>query len=286
MSSAPEKDVSAWWSNNPQTYGDLHGKPRFGGDVSEFGNTAFFDAADREFFTWNATLENKVPFDRIFPYERYRGMRVLEIGCGMGCMASLWARQGGQVTAVDLAPFSVEMTTKRFALMGLTGTILQADGRALPFDDGEFDYVYSWGVLHHSPDLAQSLREMMRVLKRGGEFGLMLYYRHSLFYIWRILYREGFVHNESDFLDPIALSSRYTDASEAEGNPHTWPVTRSELRGMLAPYANDLKFCGVGTETDHMLNLMLGYGRFLPRWVLEPWERRWSWSLFSSGIRN
>src|SRR4029079_3129869 len=101
-----------------------------------------------------------------------------------------------QVTAVDLAPFSVEMTRRRFSIMGLTGTIMQADGRTLPFEPGEFDYVYSWGVLHHSPDLANSLREMMRVLRTGGEFGLMLYHRRSLFYLWRILYREGFVHAE------------------------------------------------------------------------------------------
>jgi len=287
MSTEKTKDVSDWWSSNPQTYGDLHGKPLYGGERDAFGEAEFFENADRTMFEWNRGLGEKEPFDRLFPYERYRGKRVLEIGCGMGAMASLWARHGANVTAVDLAPFSIETTRRRFAMMGLSGNIMQSDGRSLPFADGEFDYVYSWGVLHHSPDLAQSMREMMRVLKRGGEFGLMLYHRRSLFYIWRILYREGFVHNERCFVDPVALSSRYTDASEAEGNPHTWPVTRAELRGMLGPYTVNLGFRVLGEEVNHILNMMLpGLERVLPAWAVKPWAARLGWSLWSFGVRT
>ena len=284
----PEKagEVGSWWSSNPQTYGDLHGQSRYGGKEKSFGGKAFFEDADRKMFSLNRRLGRKEPFDLIFPYERYRGKSVLEIGCGMGAMASLWARQGARVTAVDLAPFSVEMTQRRFSVMGLEGDIRKADGRTLPFTDGEFDYAYSWGVLHHSPDLAQSLREMMRVVKPGGEFGLMLYHRHSLFYFWRMRYREGFLHLESDFLDPVALSSRYTDGAEAEGNPHTWPVSRAEVVAMLGPYAADLGFRVLGDEVNTMLDLMLpGYGRLMPRWVLQPWTRRWGWSLWCHGQR-
>lgn len=281
------KDVSEWWSTNPQTYGDRHGAPLYGDQRDSFGDAQFFEHADRTFLGWCKTLHDKVPFDSIFPYGAYRGKRVLEIGCGMGAMASLWAKQGAEVTAVDLAPFSVEMTRRRFSMMGLAGKIVEGDGRVLPFEDGEFDYVYSWGVLHHSPDLAKSLREMMRVLRVGGEFGLMLYHRRSFFYLWRILYREGFVHSERSFLDPVALSSRYTDASEAEGNPHTWPVTRSELRGMLGPYTSDLQFRVLGEEVGDMLSMMLpGLDRVLPRWALKPWAERLGWSLWSFGVRG
>ena len=280
-------EVGDWWSQNPQSYGDRHGEARHAGDRSTHGDAAYFERADRSFFEWNQPLHRDFPFDRLFPYEHYAGKRVLEIGCGMGAMASLWARRGAQVTAVDLAPFSVEMTRRRFAASGLEGEIVQADGRTLPFDDGEFDYVYSWGVLHHSPHLSESLRQMMRVLKPGGEFGLMLYHRHSLFYLWRILYREGLVHGEARFLDPVALASRYTDASEAEGNPHTWPVTRDEVRAFLGPYSNDIRFRVLGTETPDILALMLpGLDRLVPAWALKPWARRLGWSLWSQGVRG
>jgi len=281
------REVSDWWSSNPQTYGDLHGKGLHAGLQSNVGDAEFFEHADRTFLGWNRHLHDKQPFDRLFPYGRFRDKRVLEIGCGMGAMAALWAARGAEVTAVDLAPFSVETTRRRFSMMGLQGTVIEADARMLPFADGEFDYVYSWGVLHHSPELARSLREMMRVLRRDGEFGLMLYHRRSLFYAWRIRYREGFIHNESDFLDPVMLASRYTDASEAEGNPHTWPVTRSELRRVLGLYCSDIRFRVLGSEINHILDMMLpGLGRFMPQWALKPWARRFGWSLWSFGTRG
>src|SRR2546425_890045 len=49
----------------------------------------------------------------------------------------------------------------------------------LPFDDGTFDRVYSWGVLHHTPDTARAVREAVRVLAPGGRLCVMLYARHS-----------------------------------------------------------------------------------------------------------
>ena len=282
------RDVSQWWSGNPQTYGDLHGKALYegAGTSAPVPTQAFFDEADRNFFEWNRPLHADRPFDRLFPYDRFRGKRVLEIGCGMGAMASLWAKNGALVTAVDLAPFSAKMTRSRFELAGLEGDIREADGRTLPFDTGSFDYVYSWGVLHHSPDLGRSLREMLRVLKPGGEFGLMLYHRRSFLYWWRILYREGFVHDERNFLDPVELSSRYTDASEAEGNPHTWPVTRNEVRTIMAPFSSTLEFRVLGTEIGDTFGFMLPGLDRLPGWLVKPWARRFGWSLWCSGVRT
>jgi SAM-dependent methyltransferase len=279
-------EVGTWWSGKPQTYGDRHGAREYDGGQALVGDEVFFRKADETLFKWNEPLHAEFPFDRLFPYAEFTGKRVLEIGCGMGAMASLWAKQGAKVSAVDLAPFSVEMTRKRFALFGLEGNIQQADGRSLPFADGEFDYVYSWGVLHHSPNLSQSLREMMRVTRPGGQFGLMLYHRRSLFHLWRILYREGFVHNEAGFLDPVALTSRYTDATEAEGNPHTWPVTKAEVWAFLNPYTSGLRFRVLGTEVPDVLGFMLpGLGR-LPGWLIKPWARRLGWSLWSYGVRQ
>src|SRR5438876_4850820 len=133
MSAEESNSVGDWWSKNPQTYGDVHGQALYDGELHSKGDQAFFENADRVLFEWNHHLHDKEPFDRLFPFARFRAKRVLEIGCGMGAMASLWARQNADVTAVDLAPLSVEMSRRRFSLMGLHGRILEADGRTLPF---------------------------------------------------------------------------------------------------------------------------------------------------------
>lgn len=120
---------------------------------------------------------------RLIGFERYAGKRVLEIGCGLGTDLLQFARHGAQVTGIDLSPKSVSLTQQRFALEGRSGTFLVADAEALPFPEASFDVVYSFGVLHHTPDIEKAIAEIFRVLAPGGELILMLYHRHSL-HVW------------------------------------------------------------------------------------------------------
>jgi len=232
-------------------------------------------------------LHGRDPFDRLFPYGDFGpGSRVLEIGCGLGTMAMAWAKRGVDLTAVDLNPVSVAQTRRRFELFGLPGRIETMDARALELPDASFDYVYSWGVLHHSPALARSIAELFRVLRPGGRYGIMLYHRHSLLYGYLTRYLEGFLHDESRFLDPLGLASRYGDGARAEGNPHTWPVTRAEFRALLAPYSDDTTIRTLGTDLDSVLVFLLpGLGPLLPAWARKPWARRFGWSLWAEGTR-
>jgi SAM-dependent methyltransferase len=282
------REVQDWWRDNPMTYGAEHGRTQYSDGQYEMGSRDFFERLDREFYNWNHPLHGERPFDRLFPYQRFsRGTRVLEIGCGLGTMAMNWARNGAEMTAVDLNPTSIAQTRRRFDLMGLDGRIELMDGRHLDLPDAHFDYVYSWGVLHHSPDLGESLNEMMRVLKPGGEFGLMLYYRRSILHWYKTLYTEGFLHYENRFLGPLELASRYGDGARAEGNPHTWPVTKGELREMLGPWSRDLGFRVLGTDLDTAFHALLpGLGLFLPAWAKKPWARRFGWSLWAHGRKD
>jgi SAM-dependent methyltransferase len=275
-------DVERWWSEHPMTYGDVHGRA-----ADELGTPAFFASVDRRFLEWNRPLHGRRPFERLFPYDRHRAGRVLEVGCGMGTMASIWAREGARVTAVDLNPTAVEQTRRRFELLGLDADVIRADARELPFETGAFDYVWSWGVLHHSPDLARSLHELLRVVRTGGGYGVMLYHRHSLLHGYMTRYVEGFLHMERHFLDEVGLASRYGDAAREEGNPHTWPVTRPELRAMLAAAGGDGQIRVLGTDLDSVLRLVLpGLGDLWPTAAKKPWARRLGWSLWAHGQRR
>jgi ubiquinone/menaquinone biosynthesis C-methylase UbiE len=107
------------------------------------------------------------------------GKRVLEVGVGMGADFVRWLRSGAQASGVDLTHRSVAITHERIAKEGLAGDVQVADAETLPFNDGQFDIVYSWGVLHHTSNTQQALSEARRVLAPGGQLKLMLYHRHS-----------------------------------------------------------------------------------------------------------
>jgi SAM-dependent methyltransferase len=127
-------------------------------------------------------------------FEDAEGKRVLEIGIGAGSDFCEWCRHAAHATGVDLTEAAVALTRERLVLEGMAGaryTLLTADAEALPFSDETFDIVYSWGVLHHTPNTLQAYREVFRVLKPGGVMrtmiyhvpswtGLMLYLAHGL----------------------------------------------------------------------------------------------------------
>ncbi len=209
--------IRDWWAAYPMTYGAAHGQATYvtesgSTETLEFGTREFFERVDATFYSWNNVLHTEEGFfGKLFPYGRYEGKDVLEIGCGLGTMAMNWAQHGARVAAVDLNPVSVAQTARRFRHFALPGTILEMDARTLAFTREAFDYVYSWGVLHHSPELERSVHELFRVLRPGGGFGVMLYNRRSIFYLYLILYLQGYLHAESRFLNPLQLASRYTE---------------------------------------------------------------------------
>jgi SAM-dependent methyltransferase len=121
------------------------------------------------------------------------GLRVLEIGCGLGTDGAQFVKAGAYYTGIDLTEAAIELARKRFEVSGLTGELRVADAENLDFTDGSFDLVYSHGVLHHTPDTARAVREIHRVLKPGGRAIVMLYHRGSYNYRVgiRVLRRAG-----------------------------------------------------------------------------------------------
>jgi ubiquinone/menaquinone biosynthesis C-methylase UbiE len=112
-------------------------------------------------------------------FEGARGKRLLEIGVGLGTDFIRFVRAGAVATGIDLTEHAVELVRRRLELEGLEAEVRTADAEALPFVDASFDRVYSWGVLHHTPDTGKAIGEAIRVLRPGGEACVMLYARHS-----------------------------------------------------------------------------------------------------------
>lgn len=101
-------------------------------------------------------------------FAAWRDCDVLEIGLGLGADHERFALNGARMSGIDLTGRAVEITRKRFELKGLHSSLTVGDAEALPYEDASFDLVYSWGVIHHTPDTVKAASEILRVLRPGG----------------------------------------------------------------------------------------------------------------------
>jgi ubiquinone/menaquinone biosynthesis C-methylase UbiE len=96
--------------------------------------------------------------------------KILDAGCGYCYHTVRLARSGAKITAVDFSAIALAAARETVDRAGIKDqvTLRQADLTSLPFDDASFDYVVSWGVLMHIPQLEKALSQLARVLKPGG----------------------------------------------------------------------------------------------------------------------
>ena len=113
-------------------------------------------------------------------FKNSRGLKVLEIGLGIGADHEEFAKAGAILYGIDLTERAIALTMKRLSLKNLQSNLEVGDAENLPYQDNYFDIVYSWGVIHHSNDTQKSANEILRVLKPGGEFKIMIYHKWSL----------------------------------------------------------------------------------------------------------
>ena len=174
-----------WWEEHPMRY-DWNKKV----DYEEFSKE-FFQEVDKRFFNdAEAYLPySEIPFDPLIDFKKLKNCNVLEIGVGMGSHASLLAKHSGKFTGIDLTEYAINSTSRRFQVFNLNGNIIRMDAENLQFDDNTFDFVWSWGVIHHSSNTGKILKEIKRVLKTGGETVIMVYYKNY----WNYYFVSGFL---------------------------------------------------------------------------------------------
>lgn len=208
------------------------------------------------------------------------GLRVLEIGTGMGADYLEWLKSGAKATGVDLSAVSLDRARSRCKLAGYDPDLQVADAEHLPFPSGTFDLAYSYGVMHHSPDTHLCIQEARRVLKPGGKIKIMLYHHPSLtgMMLWL---RYGMFKGKS---------IRRTVYDHLE-SPGTKTFTKSEVGTMLAGF-EDISIRQVFSPGD--LLLIRPSARFqsliyriawklYPRKLVKKYGTRWGLFLLISG---
>ena len=234
--------------------------------------TRYGDALDRrEFFReiseTRYRLEPFIPTFADFPSAA--GKNILEIGVGAGADFSQWCQYAAKAEGVDLTEAAIALTNERLELLNTPTDrfhLQVADAEALPFPEDSFDIVYSWGVLHHTPDTETAFRDAYRVLAPGGELRCMIYHVRS-WTAWMLAGRRA-VRSRS-----LRMFSPRQAVFEDLESPGTKAYTVDEARDLV----NRVGF------SDFTISTRLGPGDLL---TIRPSERysgrgyRWVWKLY------
>jgi len=231
-----------WWERMPMTYADWHADDRLPVDAEEFKQieTRIF-AASPFLRQWFGRMD-------------FQGQKVLDVGCGSGALSCRLAKMGARVTAIDITEAAVALARRNARAQGLDMDIVRMDAEDMALPPASVDFVFSWGVLHHTDDIGAAFREVSRVLKPGKSGLVMVYHRASAVYYlnglkWLLvkgkLFRGHTLRSVQDF---------YTD-----GYYHRY-LRRHEIAGLLAQAGLTARRISV---TQYQKSIL----PFLPGWL-------------------
>jgi len=241
------------------------------------GSTEYFDEVEARKYL----VEPHIP--AFAEFERWRGKRVLEVGCGIGTDSINFARAGAELTAVELSGESLAIARQRAEVMGVADRIsfLQANAEELSsvVDDGPYDLIYSFGVIHHTPHPERALAQMRALAAPGTTLKLMVYHRRSWKVFWILALQE-----RGRFWKADELISKHSEAQT--GCPVTFTYTRRQARELVERNG----FRVLELRVDHVFPYKIeeyveyryakeSYFRWMPERLFRAFERRFGWHL-------
>jgi len=260
--------VSAYWNARPC---NIKHSPK------PVGTKEYFDEVEARKYR----VEFHIP--HFADFERWRGKRVLEIGCGIGTDTINFARHGARVTAVDLTEKSLEVAQQRARVFGLEDSIrfIHANAEELssfvPVEP--YDLIYSFGVIHHTPRPERVLEQIRKYIKPDSSIRIMVYNRWSWKVLWILLaYGKGQIWK----LD--RLVAEYSEAQT--GCPVTYTYSRRAARKLLHKH----QFRVTSSFVDHIFPYQISeyvqyrykkvwYFRWIPSLLFRRIERLMGWHL-------
>jgi len=264
----PIAAVRAYWNSRPCNI--RH-------STKPVGTREYYDEVEaRKYF-----VEPHIP--RFAEFERWNGKKVLEIGCGIGTDTINFARAGAQVTAVDLTEQSLEVARQRAKVFELEHRIqfIQADAEKLsetvPVEP--YDLVYSFGVIHHTPDPNRALDEIRKYVTQDSTVKIMVYNRWSWKVLWILV-----AYGKGQFWKLDRLVAEYSEAQT--GCPVTYSCSRAEGRRWFESRG----FRVTDVMVDHIFPYAIAeyvqyryqvvwYFRWMPKTLFRALERAFGWHL-------
>ena len=264
----PIERVASYWDSRPC---NLRHSP------APVGTRRYFDEVEARKYM----VEPHIP--GFAQFGRWRGKKVLEIGCGIGTDTINFARAGARVTAVDLSEESLELARRRAEVFNLSDRITfyraNAEEISAVVPVEPYDLIYSFGVIHHTPRPDRVLREIRAYVHPATTVKIMVYHRHSWKVLWILLTfgRGRFWRLDKDV-------ARHSEAQT--GCPVTYTYSRRQGRELL----EQAGFKVTQVQADHIFPYRIAdyveyryamqwYFRCLPRRVFRWLEKHFGWHL-------
>lgn len=171
------------------------------------GSREYFDEVEkRKYF-----VEPHIP--GFCEFDKWKGKKVLDIGCGIGTQGASFAKAGAEYTAVEISEESLRLAKQRFEAYGLKGTFHLGNaeelGSIVPVE--RYDLVFSFGVIHHTPHPQNVISQVAQYMDRDSEFRLMLYAKNS----WKdIMVDAGLDQPEAQSRCPFAFTYTHQEIRE------------------------------------------------------------------------
>jgi 2-polyprenyl-3-methyl-5-hydroxy-6-metoxy-1,4-benzoquinol methylase len=160
------QSVKKFWNDRPCNI--RHSK-------KEMGSLEYFEEVEKRRYTVEPHILEFADF------KNCNNKKILEIGCGIGTDTVMFAKNGGNVTAIDLSDKSVEITKKRFNVYKKKAEIVAGNAEELSsfIKPQTFDLIYSFGVIHHTPNPPAVIEEIKKFCDHKTVIKLMFYSKYS-----------------------------------------------------------------------------------------------------------
>jgi len=239
----------------------------------EPGSREYFDEVEtRKYF-----VEPHVP--AFAQFECWKGKRILEIGCGIGTDTINFARAGAAVTAVDCSEKSLEIARRHAEVYGLKIDFHQANAEELsqivPVE--EYDLIYSFGVIHHTPNPQRAVSEIRKYMGTDSILKIMVYNRYSWKVFWILV-----TYGKGAFWNLDELIATYSEAQT--GCPVTYSYTKKTVQKLLSGFEmQDITVSHIFpykvSEYKNYRYVKEWYFRYLPDGMFHWLEKEFGWHL-------
>lgn len=221
---------------------------------NEFGERALKSKADFEFLNSSYLSENfylNSFFKGLKEVNFLKNSLVLDIGCGWGSSTKYLSKYSKKVTSIDISQVAIEGAKTNLSFDDITNSeLIEMDAENLSFPDSSYDFVYSWGVIHHSSDPGKIISEIYRVMRAGGKGTIMVYNKSSLRY-WLLGFYQLYIRRQVlSGYNWSNIGKKFTD-----GFYHKHYISKELKKEFLSNGFSDVKI-----KISHYL----GKGKILP----------------------